>query len=120
MLGNWSLNDYFKKEAIEMTMEFFIDVLQMDINRIYVSVFKGEIIYQKILPLLKYGKVYFQNIVSMLMLEIMKEFKSLERKIIGGDWRQGDHVDLIQKSFLIQENNLVITTVMLTATVGNI
>ena len=40
MLGNWSLNDYFKKEAIEMTMEFFIDVLQMDINRIYVSVFK--------------------------------------------------------------------------------
>ena len=42
MLGNWSLNDYFKKEAIEMTMEFFIDVLQMDINRIYVSVFKGE------------------------------------------------------------------------------
>jgi len=42
MLGNWSLNDYFKKEAIEMTMEFFIDILQMDINRIYVSVFKGE------------------------------------------------------------------------------
>ncbi len=42
MLGNWSLNDYFKKEAIEMTVEFFVDVLDMDINRIYASVFKGE------------------------------------------------------------------------------
>jgi alanyl-tRNA synthetase len=42
MLGNWSLNDYFKKEAIEMTIEFFVDVLEIDIKRIYVSVFKGE------------------------------------------------------------------------------
>ncbi len=42
MLGNWSLNDYFKKEAIEMTMEFFIEVLEFNINRIYASVFGGE------------------------------------------------------------------------------
>lgn len=42
MLGNWSLNDYFKKEAIEMTMEFLVDVLEIDINRIYTSVFGGE------------------------------------------------------------------------------
>jgi len=42
MLGNWSLNDYFKKEAIEITMEFFIDVLQIDVTRIYASVFQGE------------------------------------------------------------------------------
>lgn len=42
MLGNWSLNEYFKKEAIEMTIEFFVNVLEMDINRIYASVFKGE------------------------------------------------------------------------------
>jgi len=42
MLGNWSLNDYFKKEAIEMTVEFFVEVLQFDINRIYASVFEGE------------------------------------------------------------------------------
>jgi len=42
MLGNWSLNDYFKKEAIEMTIEFFVDELGFDIERIYGSVFKGE------------------------------------------------------------------------------
>lgn len=42
MLGNWSLNDYFKKEAIEMTIDFFVEDLGFDINRIYGSVFKGE------------------------------------------------------------------------------
>lgn len=42
MLGNWSLNDYFKKEAIEMTVEFFVEVLGFDINRIYASIFEGE------------------------------------------------------------------------------
>jgi alanyl-tRNA synthetase len=42
MLGNWSLNDYFKKEAIEMTMEFFTEELELDPNRIYASVFEGD------------------------------------------------------------------------------
>ena len=42
MLGNWSLNDYFKKEAIEMTVKFFVQELGLDINKIYATVFKGE------------------------------------------------------------------------------
>ncbi len=42
MLGNWSLNDYFKKEAINLTVEFFVEELGIDINKIYASVFKGE------------------------------------------------------------------------------
>lgn len=42
MLGNWSLNEYFKKEAIEMTVEFFVDVLGIDIEKIYASVFAGD------------------------------------------------------------------------------
>jgi alanyl-tRNA synthetase len=42
MLGNWSLNDYFKREAIEMTVQFFTEELGMDINRIYTTVFEGE------------------------------------------------------------------------------
>ncbi len=42
MLGNWSLNRYFKKEAIEMTVEFFVEVLGIEISKIYASVFKGE------------------------------------------------------------------------------
>ena len=42
MLGNWSLNDYFKKEAINITVEFFTKELGLDINNIYASVFKGD------------------------------------------------------------------------------
>ncbi len=42
MLGNWSLNDYFKKEAINMTLEFFTKELGLDINNIYASIFEGD------------------------------------------------------------------------------
>jgi alanyl-tRNA synthetase len=42
MLGNWSLNDYFKKEAIALTIEFFVEVLDLDINNIYATVYKGD------------------------------------------------------------------------------
>lgn len=42
MLGNWSLNDYFKREAIEMTIQFFTQDMGIEIDRISGSVFKGE------------------------------------------------------------------------------
>jgi len=42
MLGNWSLNDYFKKEAITMTVKFFVEELGFDINKIYATVFMGD------------------------------------------------------------------------------
>jgi len=44
MLGNWSLGDYFKKEAIEWSWEFLTspDWLALDKNLIAVSVFKGD------------------------------------------------------------------------------
>ncbi len=42
MLGNWSLNNYFKKEAINFTISFFVDELGMDVNNIYATVFAGD------------------------------------------------------------------------------
>lgn len=42
MLGNWSLNDYFKKEALSMTLKFFVEELGFDINKISVTVFQGD------------------------------------------------------------------------------
>jgi len=69
MLGNWSLGDYFKEEAIKWSFEFLTDKdegLGLDINRIYVTVFEGNDdapcdneaaeIWKKYLP---EGRVYF-------------------------------------------------------------
>lgn len=42
MLGNWSVNDYFKKEAINYSFEFFIKILKIPIERFAVTCFEGD------------------------------------------------------------------------------
>ena len=42
MLGNWSLGDYFKDEAIEWSFEFLTKVLNIPLERLAVTVFAGS------------------------------------------------------------------------------
>jgi alanyl-tRNA synthetase len=42
MLGNWSLGDYFKEEAIKMTFEFHTKILKIPIENYAVTCFSGN------------------------------------------------------------------------------
>lgn len=42
MLGNWSIGDYWKKEAIELSYKFLVEELGIDKNKLFVTVFEGD------------------------------------------------------------------------------
>ena len=42
MLGNWSFGDYFKEGAIDFAWEYLTEVLHLDKDRLYVTIFEGS------------------------------------------------------------------------------
>ena len=80
MLGNWSFGDYFKKEALPWAWEFLTEVLKLDKDRLYVSVFEGS----------KEDNVPFDQDAW----DIWKQFVPEDRIILGNKkdnfWEMGD------------------------------
>ena len=80
MLGNWSFGDYFKKEAITWAWEYLTEVLKLDKNRLYVTVFEGS----------EYEKLERDNEAA----EIWSQFLPADRIINGNKkdnfWEMGD------------------------------
>lgn len=98
MLGNWSFGDYFKKEALAWAWEFLTEVLKLDKDRLYVSVFEGN-------P--------SENVpFDQEAFDIWKQYVSEDRIILGNKkdnfWEMGDqgpcgpcseiHIDLRTES----------------------
>ena len=80
MLGNWSFGDYFKKEALPWAWQFLTEVLKLDKDRLYVSVFEGS----------KEDNVPFDQDAW----DIWKQFVPEDRIILGNKkdnfWEMGD------------------------------
>ena len=80
MLGNWSFGDYFKKEALPWAWEFLTEVLKIEKDRLYVSVFEGS----------KEENVPFDQEA----FDIWKQFVNEDRIILGNKkdnfWEMGD------------------------------
>jgi alanyl-tRNA synthetase len=98
MLGNWSFGDYFKKEALAWAWEFLTEVLKLEKDRLYVSVFEGN-------PA--------ENVpFDQEAFDIWKQYVSEDRIILGNKkdnfWEMGDqgpcgpcseiHIDLRTES----------------------
>jgi len=80
MLGNWSFGDYFKKKALAWAWEFLTEVLKLDKDRLYVSVFEGN-------PA--------ENVpFDQEAFDIWKQYVSEDRIILGNKkdnfWEMGD------------------------------
>lgn len=80
MLGNWSFGDYFKKEALAWAWEFLTEVLKLDKDCLYVSVFEGN-------PA--------ENVpFDQEAFDIWKQYVSEDRIILGNKkdnfWEMGD------------------------------
>ncbi|MFH1838445.1 MAG: alanine--tRNA ligase-related protein [Candidatus Kuenenbacteria bacterium] len=100
MLGNWSLNDYFKKEQLNWWFEFLIEELKLNPKKIYQTVYFGD-----------KNKQIEKDIETIKILkEIYSKYKieALEGSETKGDGKLGPEMEidfLKYKIFTYQDKN---------------
>jgi alanyl-tRNA synthetase len=88
MIGNWSMGDYFKAEQIPWMYEFLLDVVKLDVNKIYATCFIGDDRFDiprdtESAALLK--KLFADRGVEALEADINTEEEGYERGIKPGE-----------------------------------
>ena len=78
MLGNWSLGDYFKNEQLPWFFNFLVDIVGLDVNRLYVTCFRGEAEYD-----------IAKDEDSAAILQELYRQKGIDAKIV--DLQSADH-----------------------------
>ncbi len=87
MLGNWSLGDYFKDEQIPWVWEFLTEIVGLDPQKIYVSVFAGDEKYNlprdnKSVEIWK--KLFFEKGIEASAVELGTESHAADVGMQGG------------------------------------
>jgi alanyl-tRNA synthetase len=80
MLGNWSFGDYFKQEAINWAWEFLTEVVGIDKNRLYATVFEGS----------KEENIEFDNEAKKYWLQYLPEERIINGSKKDNFWEMGE------------------------------
>lgn len=84
MLGNWSLGDYFKQDQLRWFFEFLLDVVGLEVDRLYASCFIGD--DKRNIP---------KDTQAAEILVKLYEQRGIKAKVVDlGSAKQGDKIGL--------------------------
>lgn len=74
MMGNWSIGDYFKKEAIAFAWELIKDVFGFDTSRLYATVYGGDKSLPSVLPDEESKKIWSELLPSERIVSLGAQY----------------------------------------------